>query len=174
MRKVFIELENEHNPSVPKGTPGHGFDGWLDITTNTPEYLKNQSEAQTVLKAAAKAFGQDPTKIYDLITRDMNSNDTGRDTSTGIFGFPAHRNLMGRRVSSRDVVINTLNAKKYSLTLGLHSFVTKILFNIKGKKPRATGLEYLAGQSHYKADPRFNLTASNLGSTKQALSLIHI
>jgi choline dehydrogenase len=111
--------------------------------------------------------------LYDLITRDLNNNDTDRDTQEGLFGFPAHRNPMGRRVSSRDVVIDTLNAKKYPLTLGLHSFVTKVLFDTKGKKPRAKGVEYLAGMSHYKADPRFNLTASNAGiatGTKQAFA----
>ncbi|EPE33453.1 FAD/NAD(P)-binding protein [Glarea lozoyensis ATCC 20868] len=171
MREQFIKLENYHNPSVPKGTRGHGFDGWLDITTNGPELLRNSTEAQTVLSAAAKVFGQDPDKLYDLITRDLNNNDTNRDYQEGLFGFPAHRNPMGRRVSSRDVVIDTLNAKKYPLTLGLHSFVTKVLFDTKSKKPRATGVEYLAGMSHYKADPRFNLTASNAAAatgTKQA------
>jgi choline dehydrogenase len=173
MREQFIKLENDHNPSVPKGAPGHGFNGFLDVTTNSPDFLANQTEAQTVLSSAAKAFGQDPAKLYDLITRDLNNNDKNRDSQEGLFGFPAHRNPMGRRVSSRDVVVDTLNAKKYPLTLGLHSFVTKVLFDTKGAKPRATGVEYLAGMSHYKADPRFNLTASNeaaAAGTKQALA----
>lgn len=172
MRQHFIELERDHNPSVPRGTPGHGFDGWLDITTNSADYLKNQSEATTVLQATAKAFGQDPSKIYDLVTRDLNNNDTDRDTQLGVFGFPAHRNPLGQRVSSRDVVVDTVAMKGSKLTLSLHSFVTKILFDTKKSKadttPRATGVEYLAGMSHYKADPRFNLTASNLGQSKKA------
>lgn len=53
MRQHYINLENNHQ--VAKGTPGHGFEGFLDITVNTPELLQNQSNAITVLKAAAKA-----------------------------------------------------------------------------------------------------------------------
>jgi choline dehydrogenase len=175
MRKHYVNLENNH--LVPKGTPGHGFDGFLDITVNTDELLKNQSQAQTVLKAAAKQFGQDPEKLFDLIRRDLNSDDADRDKQQGLFGFPAHRDPMGRRVSARTVVVNTLNAtdskgaKKYPLTLSIHSFVTKVLFDTKSKnstKPKATGVEYIEGQSIYAADPRYKST--NTGTTKQVFA----
>jgi choline dehydrogenase len=69
MRKYFIKLEK--NNYVPSGTPGHGFNGYLDISLNDDEMLRNQSEAQTVLKATAKEFGQDPNKIFDLIEADL-------------------------------------------------------------------------------------------------------
>jgi hypothetical protein len=38
MLKYFIQLENDH--TVPKGTPGHGFDGFLDISGNDDSFLK--------------------------------------------------------------------------------------------------------------------------------------
>ncbi|CAG8979109.1 hypothetical protein HYALB_00000242 [Hymenoscyphus albidus] len=168
MRQHYINLENNH--LVPKGTPGHGFEGFLDITVNSDGLLKNQSNAQVVLKETARQLGQDPSKIFELLQRDLNNDDKDRDYQTGLFGFPAHRSPRGLRVSARDAVVGTLNAKKYKLTLGIHSFVTQILFDTKGKKPRATGVEYLAGQSVYAADPRFKPNNSASATTKRAFA----
>lgn len=93
MRQYFTRLENDH--SVPQGTPGHGFDGFLDITVNSDEFLRNQTQGTEVLKATAKLLGQDPTKIFEIITNgtDLNNDDPNRDQQVGIFGFPAHRDL---------------------------------------------------------------------------------
>ncbi|KAG4421748.1 hypothetical protein IFR04_005124 [Cadophora malorum] len=173
MRKYFVQLENDH--TVPRGTPGHGFNGFLDISLNSGESLSNQTEAQEVLKAAAKVMGQDPNKIFELLQTDMNNASPNRDQEVGLRGFPSHRNPMGRRVSARDAVVQVLNAKnkygkpKYKLTVGLESFVTKVLFDTSGKNkgtPRAIGVEYLAGKSMYQADPRYDPSVK--GVTKQA------
>lgn len=173
MRQYFERLENNHY--VPPGTPGHGFNGFLDICVNDDEELKNQTQSQVVLKATANEFGQDPNQIFELIQADINNDSPNRDQQTGIFGFPAHRDLEGRRVSARKAVVEVLNAtnhdgsKKYNLTLGTNSFVTKVLFDTAGKNakiPQAIGVEYLAGKSMYSADPRYN--ASVNGTTMHA------
>ncbi|KAH8661682.1 hypothetical protein BGZ60DRAFT_530630 [Tricladium varicosporioides] len=172
MRQHYIDLENNH--LVPKGTPGHGFSGFLDITVNGPELLQNQSQAYDILQAAAKVMGQDPTKVYDLLQRDMNSDDADRDQQTGLFGFPAHRSPAGKRVSARDAVVlvrdakTASGAKKYDFTVAMHSFATKIIFDTKGKTIKAKGVEYLQGQSMYAADPRFNATSK--GTKKQVFA----
>ena len=74
-RRRYFKLEK--NNYVPKGTPGHGFNGYLDISLNDDEMLKNQTEAQTVLqtvlKTTAEEFGQDPNKIFDLTESDLNN-----------------------------------------------------------------------------------------------------
>lgn len=134
-----MDLENAHG--IPVGTKGHGFHGFLDITINGPEFPNTQSEAQVVLQAAAALAGQNATgsKIFDLVTRDLNSNDTDRDQQTGVFAFPAHRDPMGRRVSASNPALSTLNAtnadgsKKYPLTVSYHSLATKILSTPKGR-----------------------------------------
>ena len=163
MRKYFEILEN--NQYLPPGTPGHGFSGFLDICVNNDEDLKNQSQSQVVLEATAKQFGEDPSKIFDLIQADINNDSPDRDEQTGIFGFPAHRDLEGRRVSARNAVVDVANAtnpdgsKKYNLTVGMNSLVSKVLFDTSGnnaKTPQAIGVEYLAGKSMYSADPRYN------------------
>jgi len=166
LREAFIRLENDH--SVPKGTPGHGFEGYLDITLNSPELLENSTEAQVVLKEVARQAGQDPEKIFDLVQGDLNNGSPERDQQTGLWGFPAHRDPLGRRVSSRNPVVDTRDAvdasgnKKYKLTVGLESFVTKVLFEEGSTPPKAIGVEYLKGQSMYAADPRYNATKEGI------------
>lgn len=176
MREHFVNLETDH--SVPKGTPGHGFEGYLDITVNSNENLKNQSQLLEVLAAGAKTIGQDPAKILEYTQFDHNNDSPDRDQQVGVMGFPGHRNPKGERVSPRKAVIATLNAtnpdgsKKYKFTISFTSLATKVLFDTSkaksksGAKPKAIGVEYLFGKSMYGADPRFN--ASVKGVTKRA------
>jgi choline dehydrogenase len=170
MRKYFQRVENNHY--LARGTPGHGFDGYLDISINTPETLTNQSGVLTVLAQAAKLMGQDPSKIVELAQVDLNNEDEDRDQQTGISSFPGHRDLLGRRSSARNPVVAVAGAtdpdgsKKYPLTVSLNSFATKVLFDEKkGKHPRAIGVEFLVGKSLYSADPRYN--AKDTGTKKR-------
>lgn len=95
MRKYFVRAEKNHY--VPPGTEGHGFNGYLDLSLNDPEVLQNQTSVTETLKGAAKVLGDDPEDLLNLVRRDLNSNDPDRDFTTGIFGFPLHKNLEGRR-----------------------------------------------------------------------------
>ena len=159
MRQYLIKVENNHY--VPKGTPGHGFEGYLDLRLNPPDVLANMSQSVTVLQTAAKAFGQDPEKVFELIQRDLNNDDPDRDQQVGLFGFPAHFDMEGKRVSARrpvDIIANATNAdgtKKYKLKVGTNTLVTRVLFSNETETPRAIGVEYLKGMSMYSADPRY-------------------
>ncbi|KAH7324019.1 GMC oxidoreductase-like protein [Rhexocercosporidium sp. MPI-PUGE-AT-0058] len=172
MRKYFVKLENDH--IVPKGTVGHGFSGFLDLSTSTD--LANNPHATEVLQTTAELFGQDSTDIVKLLMNDtdLNNNAPNRDQQVGLFGLPRHSDVRGRRVSARNAVVNVWNAtnpngsKKYPLTVSLRSFATKILFDQSGYTPRATGIEYVVGESFYSADPRHK--ASTAGTTKQAFA----
>ena len=166
MVNYFKRLENNHY--VPAGTPGHGFNGYLDISLNDPEYLKSQPEAMKILQAAAKQMGDDPEKILELVRKDLNNNSPDHDQQTGVFGFPGHMDTMGRRISARhavDLVVNASNAdgtKKYNLTVQTNTLVTKVIldYNVNYGRPRATGVEYLQGISMYSADPRYNASSN--------------
>ncbi|PQE19362.1 GMC oxidoreductase protein [Rutstroemia sp. NJR-2017a BVV2] len=167
MRRHFEAVENNHY--LPPGTPGHGFHGYLDVSLNSNEGLKNQTETQIALRATAQQLGEDPDKLFDITQRDINNANPNRDTEPGMYGMPTHRTPSGRRVSARNPVVNVLNAtksngqKKYKLTLRTESFVTKILFDTKKGKnsvPQATGVEFLAGRSVYSADPRYNASVT--------------
>ncbi|KAM3073933.1 hypothetical protein ACMFMG_008549 [Clarireedia jacksonii] len=175
MRRHFATVENNHY--VPLGTPGHGFNGYLDVSLNGDENLQNHTEAQIVLRATAEHLGEDPDKLFEITQKDINNASPNRDTEPGMFGMPTHRTPSGKRVSARNPVVNVLNAtksngqKKYKLTLRTESFATKILFDTTGSKksaPKATGVEFLAGKSVYSADPRYN--ASTTAPTMRAFA----
>lgn len=54
---------------------------------------------------------------------------------------------------------NADGSKKYPLDIALHTLVTKVNFDtISEDKPRATGIDYLYGESLYRADPRASAT----------------
>jgi choline dehydrogenase len=63
--------------------------------------------------------------------------------------------------------------RKYHLDIKLNTLVTKIRFDQSGEVPRATGVEYLEGQSLYRADPRWetaNITGEGVvNATKEVI-----
>ena len=64
------------------------------------------------------------------------------------------------RASPRDFVLSVANAKKsdgsrmYHLDIQLNTLVTKVNFDTSSATPKATGVNFLVGQSLYRADPR--------------------
>lgn len=122
------------------------------------------------------SIGDDPADTLSMLTRDINNISPTRDETQGLFGLPFHGNETWGRFSARDITLSTLAAKKpngrprYPLTLQTHSLVTRVLFDRPrpGRKPRATGVEYLQGQSLYRADPRHNSSASGTPRTAHA------
>ncbi|KAI1260072.1 choline dehydrogenase mitochondrial precursor [Xylariaceae sp. FL1019] len=106
--------------------------------------------------------------LSDLLLPDLNLDSPDRDTIKAFGRLPiAMDNVNYRRSSPRDLVYETATAKnadgskKYKLEVALETLVTKVTFeqyNCTTKKPKANGIEYLFGQSLYRADPRANLT----------------
>ncbi|KAL2284620.1 hypothetical protein FJTKL_08720 [Diaporthe vaccinii] len=70
----------------------------------------------------------------------------------------------------------TLNNKQWPLTLRTNALATKILFNTNstscGGVLKATGVEYLTGQSVYKADPRNNGAAGTKATARARKEVI--
>jgi choline dehydrogenase len=167
MRKIFERIEK--NNYLPKGTAGHGFNGYFQTNMNKPASI-----GQPVL-GIAQAIAQNfsySTAQADILTRmgsDANYLDPQRDWTTGIFGLPQHTKANGDRYSSRDYIQDTLQ-KKFPLKLSTTSLATRVLFDLNstscGGVPRATGIEYLQGKSIYKADARYS--PSNKGTLKTA------
>jgi choline dehydrogenase len=165
MRKVFEKIE--HNNYLPPDTPGHGFTGFFHTMMPTPSNIQNPG--LSALNAAAESFGTQTSQLTEMLSRDPNALDPNRDHSTGIFGLASHQRANGVRWSSRDYIVDTMNAG-FPLTLSINSLAAKVLFDTTGcgTKPRATGVEYLVGKSLYKADQRYN--ADNKGVLTQALA----
>ncbi|KAI1436678.1 choline dehydrogenase mitochondrial precursor [Xylaria sp. CBS 124048] len=106
--------------------------------------------------------------LNSILYQDINAPDPERDQKKVFCQLPVHMdNIHYRRSSPRDYVYDTVTAqnrdgsKKYKLDVALNTLVTKVTFeNDKHScgKPQANGIEYLFGQSLYRADPRANLT----------------
>ncbi|GAW21165.1 hypothetical protein ANO14919_106820 [Xylariales sp. No.14919] len=102
-----------------------------------------------------------------VVAADANTADPDRDTTKLFARLPETvDNVNYRRSSPRDYVYDTATAvnadgsKKYPLDVALHTLVTKVTFANKTcrGKPKANGIEYLFGESLYRADPRANNT----------------
>lgn len=124
--------------------------------------------------------------LNSMLFQDINLVAEDRDQQKIFAQLPMHMdNLHYRRSSPRDYVYDTVTAKnkdgskKYKLDVALNTLVTKVTFDIPKKqsscsKPKANGVEYLYGQSLYRADPRSSLTVDSgtPGSVKATKEVI--
>ncbi|KAH7122619.1 hypothetical protein B0J11DRAFT_344366 [Dendryphion nanum] len=151
MRKYLVKLEKTHYNSTYK----HGKDGWLDMTMLDPGYTTS-ADAKQLSELAAQAAGYSKAETPALLARDMNGNQKNRDNLVGPFGGVSHIHPNNRRSSPGYYLRDTVAEKKYPITLSLDTLATKIIFDTKGSKPKAVGIEFLKGKSLYSADPRYN------------------
>jgi hypothetical protein len=96
--------------------------------------------------------------LAQILTQDANA--PGATISTGPYQVPlSMKNSV--RGGARDRIVQVASAvdgsgnRLYHLDIKLNTLVTKIQFDQSGDVPRATGVEYLEGQSLYRADPRW-------------------
>lgn len=97
-------------------------------------------------------------EMAELLRRDINAIERERYQDALLFTTPA---AISPATGSRSGVagyINRVIAGGYPLTLSLHSLATRVLFEKRGKKPRAYGVEYMVGEGLYSADGRYNAT----------------
>lgn len=95
----------------------------------------------------------------------MNTNFPTRDSTPMLVQMPLSMGAPTyERSSPRDLVYDVATAKnpdgskKYQLDVATNTLVTKVNFDTTGAKPKATGVDYLFGESLYRADPRASLT----------------
>lgn len=161
MRRLFVKLEK--NQYLPRGTPGHGFDGYLQTVAGDGNAFLSSPQATEVLESMAAEAGQNPADLPNILTNDVNLLSHDRDQMIGLSSLTFHANSTWGRYSSRERVLDTLRAidrrgNKYPLELRLNSYATKVIFDKPkvGSKPRAIGIEYLEGKSIYQGDLRYN------------------
>ncbi|KAI1175187.1 choline dehydrogenase [Nemania sp. FL0916] len=119
--------------------------------------------------------------MTEMLDWDINNNNPDRDTKRSFAFLPQHMDSTNfRRSTPRDYVYETATAtnpdgsRKYKLDVALNTLATKILFDTKGSKPKAVGVNYLFGQSLYRADPRASRTENGgePGSVKATREVI--
>lgn len=166
MRQYFSRLER--CGYLPQGTPGHGFRGWLGTDRADLKLALGDFKILAVIGAAATAMGhtilglipEKVSQLFGLLVHDVNSVDPRRDAAEGLYQLPlATRD--GKRSSPRDFLVDT--AEKHSLEIRTHCLATRVLFDEDpgaNKTPKAVGVEFLQGNSLYKADPRSDSSTS--------------
>ena len=164
LRSIFQKLER--NLYLPNPTPGHGFNGYLDVTIGNGQQYLSSPQAVQVMEAMVSELGKDPTTLPELVVADANYLSPTRDTTQGMWALPFHFNQTWGRYSARNRILDTI-AAGYPLHLQLTSLASKILFTQKNNMPTAVGVEFIYGKSVYKGDPRG--TNSN-GTVKQAFA----
>jgi choline dehydrogenase len=167
MRTYFERAEA--NGYVPRGTPGHGFDGWMhtgvqldsfwEIVTSAFDLKMLRVIVGAVVQTASEAGqgqGWDPVRdvarILSYVNADMNASDAARDGREGIYRLP-QQGKDGKRDGVRELVVDTV-AAGYPLTIQLRALASNVTFAPGGGKPRATGVEWIAGANLYAGSPR--------------------
>lgn len=167
MREHFVALEN--CTYLQEGAPGHGFDGYIKTSSADTSWADEPFDGKIILELAASALGEDTSQLTELLSRDLNEEDPGRDQSTGFYSSITHSEN-GTRSSPNNYIRATLaDASNYPLTVQLNSLVTKVIFSDETETPTAIGVEYLQGKSMYSADPRYDPCANN-GTPGSALA----
>ncbi|KAL8336679.1 hypothetical protein RB601_008256 [Gaeumannomyces tritici] len=170
MRKYFVRLEN--NRYLPRGTRGHGFDGWL-ATIDTPAgWAGEDNDGTRIARALAGGMGVSTEDLPAQLGSDINADRPDRDRRQEFASLVSHADEDGFRSSPNNYIRATMaDAKKYPLTLKLESFVTKVLFDTSPSvagAPRAVGVEVLQGRHMYSADPNYKAEAKGKKMTYRA------
>lgn len=161
MRSIFTKIE--HNNYMPKGTAGHGFDGFFQTMMGAKvQAQRGELKGNKVMAAYASDLNMTMT-MNDLLQRDPNVLTADRDTTSSIYGLVQHQYTNGNRYSSRDYIQAAQKNTSIPLTVSLNSLATRVLFDTTASSkcgpdsasiPRATGVEYIEGKSLYAADTR--------------------
>ena len=175
MRQYFERLER--NEYLPQGTAGHGFDGWLGISTASTgllfgdeSYLAQGIAAAVAIGKAAEDAISTVGQFLHILNPDVNEDDPSRNSAADVWASPLAI-YDNKRSSPRQFLVETAYAAhpngtlKYHLDIRSNALVTRVLFDESSGRPRASGVEFLSGQSLYRADPRSNMTTSGTPGT---------
>jgi len=177
MRNYFKKLER--NEYLPNSVIGHGFGGWLKTSLTSLSLVVEDQKLLSLIISAATAQGKGllggllhtVTGLAKILTKDLNSGFSWRDRTEAAFQVPIAVDAKTlKRNGPRDFVLSVANAegrnggRKYHLDVALNTFVTKINFDTSKDTPRATGVNFLNGESLYAADPRYSASKGSKGS----------
>ncbi|KAI1879202.1 hypothetical protein JX265_002156 [Neoarthrinium moseri] len=170
-QKLFEAME--HCNYLPNSIVGHGFNGWFWTELTSLVTVVQDLKLISIIVSAASALGKGITGtligtvggLAEILTQDVNA--PGSTIAVGPYQVPlAMKNSVRGGIRERLLEIATAvdddGNRRYHLDIKLNTLVTKIQFDQSGDVPHATGVEYLEGQSLYRADPRWE-SASVVG-----------
>ena len=143
---------------------------WLPTEPTDPTILLDDLKLTQHLAGGAAVMGIGPdlvnavTGLAGTLLVDPNSRaNPARDSTQGLFQIPL---IMkdGTRTAVRDHIADTIQ-KGYPLTVRENCHVTKIDFDTSGSTPKATGVQFLDGNSLYRASPLSGGTGTSGSAT---------
>ncbi|MBE3047012.1 GMC family oxidoreductase N-terminal domain-containing protein, partial [Candidatus Bathyarchaeota archaeon] len=160
-----------------------GYDGWFETSLTDITLLLEDPALLAVVICAATSMGKSfigkvittVTDLVKLLFGDLNNNLRSRDTSEDLFQIPiAVGKANYTRSTPRSFLLEVANDDKYVLDIQLHTLVTKVQFDTSAETPKATGVEFLKGESLYRADPRSAKAAEGTPGSVNALKEVII
>ena len=94
--------------------------------------------------------------MAELLNRDINRLDTDRYANPLMFVLPTAISPTTGSRSSIATYINSVVRAGHPLAISLHSLATRVLFERRGGKTTAVGVEYMVGEGFYSADGRYD------------------
>jgi choline dehydrogenase len=168
MRKYFTRLEKSRY--LPNSIAGHGFQGWLETSLTDLTLIIQDLKVISLVLAAATGMGKNLLSsllttvrgLGQVLLRDINNPSSTRDSAEGLWQVPLAMKVPEyKRAGPVDLLRQVIDAKngdgsrKYHLDIQLSTLVTNVNFvQTDGRKPKATGVNFLTGRSLYGADPR--------------------
>ncbi|CAI6302274.1 unnamed protein product [Periconia digitata] len=158
MRKHLIALENA--TYVPQGTPGHGHEGFLQVSNpgnNAEVAFPNVANYYSqVLREIEGVAPNSTEELIRLLRRDVNRIDPDRYTPSTVAAPAAMNPSTGSRSGVAEH-LNNIVAAGHPLTISLHSLAQKIIFEECAEGiPQAVGIEYLEGEGLYSAGGQYD------------------
>lgn len=156
MRTYFERLERCEYVSPAVIRSRHGFRGWLATNIADPLLMVRDELLKKLVGAAIQesfvTLGEPLTRVPERLEAGLDPNDWRLVVQSGegicITPLSTHQ---GRRVGSREYVRRVQRACPNQLVVRTHALASRVLFD---EHNRATGVEYLAGEHLYGADPR--------------------
>lgn len=161
MRHYFERLERcEYLPFTQPGGR-HGLRGWLATNIADPLLIVRDTLVPLInIAALLESRGPGGAESADAwgplkTGPDPNGWQFVRQSEEGLCMTPLTTH-QGRRVGSREFIEQVRAACPQRLVVRTHALATRVLFDGAN---RATGVEYLAGEHLYRADPQWRSDA---------------
>ena len=182
MRGYFEKLER--CDYLPRSISGHGFSGWLGTALTDLSLVIEDQKLLSLIISAATAMGQGllgalletVAGLAEVLLLDLNGQ--GATSKEGLYQVPLAMADQTRN-GPRNFILNTANAvnadgsRKYHLDIRLQTLVTNVRFVQNGTTPKAVGVDFMNGQSLYRADPRSgSATVTGTGSVNATREVI--
>ena len=177
MREYFKRIENcGYRPTdralakLGLNPSGHGWNGWLHTERAVPRAVALRRDVRKTVVESARAALQDAARgsRFNLgslsnVEADPNDMRVAADEGVGV-RFTPTTTRDSVRVGARERLLDVRERYGERLKIQTHALATRVLFDTAN---HAIGVEYLAGERLYRADPR---VSTQTGHVRRALA----